>query len=386
MADEIEVRQEYYDNIGTGIESEGSDDEDLGEIIQPWDPKKIRVDPKIFSVRQVMDMIDNNELDLAPDFQRLKVWTPQQKSKLIESIFLRIPLPAFYFASDEEGKMQVVDGVQRLHAIHQFYKGFRLTGMEYLTELKNKSYASINDSMWKRRFEMTQLQVNVIDPQTPEPVKFDIFRRINTGGTPLSAQEIRHCLSKPRAREFLHKMSTCEAYHNATGKVLKDHTRMADREFALRFCAFKFWRDNCVPYNNTMLPITNRNITDEALDEINRMLGDPAKMSDKMLITMYAGFKLAMENACKIFGANSFRKNNSAPLNKALFDCLSVELSYCDPQKIQSNSQIIAANLQSLIMNDSEFYYAISLSTGNQKKVNYRFTAIHKLLKEYANA
>lgn len=81
---------------------------------KPYNPELIRVDPKTFSLRQILDMIDDGDLELAPEFQRLKVWTSGQKSRLIESILLRIPLPAFYFSSDEQGGLQVVDGLQRL--------------------------------------------------------------------------------------------------------------------------------------------------------------------------------------------------------------------------------------------------------------------------------
>jgi hypothetical protein len=86
-------------------------------------------------------MIDEGDLELAPDFQRLKVWTALQKSRLIESVLLRIPLPAFYFSSDSDGSLQVVDGLQRLATIHDFVRGgkdrnsfFCLSNLEYLQD------------------------------------------------------------------------------------------------------------------------------------------------------------------------------------------------------------------------------------------------------------
>jgi hypothetical protein len=94
-----------------GIEAEELQDT---HPLKPYDPEQIRVDPKMFSLRQILDMIDEGDLELAPDFQRLKVWSKIQKSRLIESVLLRIPLPAFYFSSDESGGLQVVDGLQRL--------------------------------------------------------------------------------------------------------------------------------------------------------------------------------------------------------------------------------------------------------------------------------
>ena len=103
---------ERVENEVTDVEKEHVGD-DVG-LHEPWDPSLIRVDPKQYSLRQIDDMINDKELDLDPDFQRHRVWGPRQKSHLVESVLLRIPLPAFYFSADEEGRMQVVDGLQRL--------------------------------------------------------------------------------------------------------------------------------------------------------------------------------------------------------------------------------------------------------------------------------
>ncbi len=177
-----ELQEEFFDNDATDVEVE-----DVGEgQRKPWDPSKIRISTKPFSLRQVIDMIDDKDIDLAPDFQRLFVWKPAQRSRLIESILLGIPLPAFYFNQDREGAMQVVDGVQRLTTIHRF-----VTDDERLTELGTSraspaSRTRTSDIIHKRRFQQTQIFVNVIEPQTPDDVKFDVFRRINTGGSPLT--------------------------------------------------------------------------------------------------------------------------------------------------------------------------------------------------------
>src|SRR6266478_1180227 len=161
------VREEIDDQIGTGVEYDPEADET--DVISPYDPKLIRVDPKVYSIRQVLDIIDDKELDLAPDFQRRRVWKPNQKCLLIESVLLRIPLPAFYFSADEDGLLQVVDGVQRLSTIHEFVRGasFRLDHLEYLEELKGKTFKEIDGSIWSRRINNTQISANVIDPQTP---------------------------------------------------------------------------------------------------------------------------------------------------------------------------------------------------------------------------
>ena len=222
-ADKSVAREEMDDQVGTGVEYDPETDEI--DVVSPYDPKLIRVDPKVYSIRQVLDIIDEKELDLAPDFQRRRVWKQYQKCLLIESLLLRIPLPAFYFSADEDGLLQVVDGVQRLSTIHEFVRGpsFRLDYLEYLEELKGKTFREIDGTLWSRRIYNTQISANVIDPQTPTGVKFDIFRRINTGGSPLNAQEIRHCMTRSRSRNFLMELSDSPSFHLVTGGRLKDH-------------------------------------------------------------------------------------------------------------------------------------------------------------------
>ncbi|MCY4149750.1 MAG: DUF262 domain-containing protein [Gammaproteobacteria bacterium] len=112
---------EYIDNHLTDVEVENVDDYSAREV-EPWDPQKIRIQTKHFSLHQIVEMIDSNEIDLAPDFQRQYVWKARQRSSLIESLLLGIPLPSFYFNEDASLKFQVVDGVQRLTTIFNFEK------------------------------------------------------------------------------------------------------------------------------------------------------------------------------------------------------------------------------------------------------------------------
>ena len=179
----------------------GTEDSEIDDVLEdnPYDPDKIRVDTKPFSLRQIFDMIESGDIDLTPDFQRNLVWDHARKSQLIESILLRIPLPIFYFAQDEEGKIIVVDGLQRLNTIREFMKNqLKLKNLEYLEEKCGGKYYSKDekdsgkipiDAKYYRWFNMTQIIVNVIDPSSPFKLKYDIFRRINTGGQPLNSRK-----------------------------------------------------------------------------------------------------------------------------------------------------------------------------------------------------
>ena len=121
----IESEQSGTENTETVIEA----------LIDPYDPDKIKVSSKQFSIKLIKEMIDDKDIDLNPDFQRNFVWNSAQKSRLIESILLRIPLPMFYFSEDDEGRLVVIDGLQRLTTINEFMDNkFPLFGLEYLNE------------------------------------------------------------------------------------------------------------------------------------------------------------------------------------------------------------------------------------------------------------
>ncbi|MBF0108650.1 MAG: DUF262 domain-containing protein [Magnetococcales bacterium] len=373
------VRKEYYENEDTGVEEESSSilDQDL---TKPYDPNKIRVDSKPYSIRQILDMIDQGEMDIAPDFQRRRVWQKDQQSLLIESILLRIPLPVFYCSADGEGLLQVVDGVQRLSTIRSFRKNeFALDRLEYLQhELQGKYFSELEKSLWSRRFMSTTLAVNVIDPQTPDQVKFDIFRRLNTGGTPLNPQEIRHCISKPRTREFLAKLCSHETFHKVTRSKLKDHVRMVDREVVLRHCAFR-GLENISDYSHM-------NGIDDLLTRTVHDLGNPSKVPDRRLDELERGFSFAMEQALQLFGEDhAFRKwythsDEIHPFNRALFDVWSVMLTRVNATWLKKHTAQVVKDARRLMTDDDNFISAITSGTGKYSQIQERFTKVQKLL------
>ncbi len=383
-----EAIEEYDEEGPTGVEEEV---ESEAKVASPYDPDKIRVDPKTFSLFQVIEDIKAGDIDLAPDFQRQRVWGTRQKVRLIESVLLRIPLPAFYFSADKAGRLSVVDGVQRLSTLHDFFGGqFPLTenDLEYLSvdALRRRGsdgepshcYFADLDSPWTRRMRQTQFATYVIDPQTPEQVKFDIFKRINTGGSPLNAQEIRHSMMTSRTRELLKGLSEGEGFRRAVPETLHDHPRMTDREAILRFLAFALLEDVERYTDATMDAFLVRTVA---------RLNDPSDVDDAMLSTLRTQFETAMDNAAFLFGEHAFRKwpagkERRYPFNKALFESWSfalrtVNLSALAPHK----SELVEATRE--LMRDPAYVDAITLGTGDLTKVKTRFTAATSLVARY---
>jgi hypothetical protein len=372
-----EIREEHQDNEVIDVELEEL--ETFHDIDRPWNPESIRVTTKSFSIRNMLDAIDEDSLDLAPDFQRLQVWKPVQKAQLIESILLQIPLPAFYFAEDTEGSLRVVDGLQRLSTIHAFVRGgsdgkggFKLDGVEYIGDVAGSRFVDL-PPVWQRRIYNTQITANVIDPSTPTPVMYDIFRRINTGGTPLNAQEIRHCMSKSRSREFLKRLTQLIEFERTTGGVMRNQRRMIDREVALRFCAFA--RLGPTGYVEPM---------DEFLWNVTEQLDDPETLSENDLELLAASFSRGLNNAYAIFGDHAFRKwptdvNRLLPFNRALFESWTVVLSQHDEADVADAADEIRDSAREAMTNDVDYVSAITASTGDRRRVRLRFARAAEL-------
>lgn len=354
----------------SGIENETESE----EIVRPFNPEQVRASSRPILVQQILLRIQNGEIDLHPEFQRLdKAWDRRRKSRLVESLLLRIPIPVFYVAADRDDHWSVVDGVQRITAIHEFVRNnFRLTGLEYLRQFDGRFYRDLPRPM-QRRISETQLGLHVIDYGTPPEVMFNIFTRINTGGKPLNTQEIRNALHGGPVREYLIRLAGSDAFLRATCHSINTR-RMADRELVLRFLAFFMdpWEDYSGDLDEFLA---------KAMDKINEMPGPLRQQLD-------SDFTRAMSAARNIFGDRAFRRPFSdgqrrPPVNRALFDSWSVGLARRSAQELDAliaNREDVVAESARLASEDHEFMVAISSSTGNVDRVQTRFQAVEDAL------
>ncbi|RMI25478.1 MAG: DUF262 domain-containing protein [Calditrichaeota bacterium] len=372
---EEEQKKLIYAEGDTGVEEEQILSEET--IIEPFDPTQIRVAQLPMTIDLICARIRENELDLYPDFQRKAgIWKEGAQSRLIESMLIRIPLPAFYFDGTDDDHWLVVDGLQRLTAIKRFVidKTLKLVELEFLTELNGKGFDELTRGFQRRILE-TQIVVYKIEKGTPENVKFNIFKRINTGGLPLSAQEIRHALYQGKATRLLNELAESKEFKQATDYGIRD-TRMADRECVLRFLAFTL-----VPYTEYKVPDLDR-FLNETMVRIN-------KMSDKEIENLRKQFYRTMRAARAIFGNNAFRKYYGegyyrSPINKALLEAWSVNLNKLSDQQIElliQRKELLKRKFASL-MHDPDFERSVSQGTGDIKKVRIRFGAIERIIKE----
>ena len=217
----------------------------------PFNPEDISIDSKVVPMETFLRRIEQGTINLNPDFQRNEVWTKEKKSQLIESLMLKIPLPMFYVSADEKGSYTVIDGLQRLSTIRNFVlgeeflktkddkkkgEGFILQNLEFWEEYNGKTFKKLPTHLYNRILE-TEFRFTVINPGTPEEVKRNIFKRINTGGLPLSSQEVRNALYIGKSTKLLKELSSTNEFKKATGDSIKS-LRMEDKELILRLLSF----------------------------------------------------------------------------------------------------------------------------------------------------
>ncbi|MDR6560794.1 MULTISPECIES: DUF262 domain-containing protein [unclassified Arcicella] len=382
------VRKRQLDETASGIEN----DNELSlitieNIERPnFDPEQIRVDPRVYSLPEVMRFIDRGRINLSPDFQRYFVWKEVKKqSRLIESLLLRIPLPVFYLSEDGDSSLQVVDGLQRLTTIHKFYKNeLTLKGLEYLEDCEGKTFETLA-TKYQNRIEDAQLSFNVIAPTTPVSVKFEIFKRINEGGKPLNNQEIRNSMAKNPVRSMIQRMANSEHFKRATANSVKP-IRMEDQELILRYIGFyliKYGNSNRI-YNGDM-----ESFLDDTLDYINK------NTSDHLLNRLEGDFYNAMQNAFHLLGKSAFRKVDleSLPylrkplINKSLFTVWSVVLSQFTVDYIQRSftSGYLIYKIAEEISQDNNYFEALTTGTNQKSKLNYSFNVAERLIQDMIN-
>jgi Protein of unknown function DUF262 len=381
MASQPELEQQVSNQDSMIDDLNLSQEEDNGDELYEtdkliYDPDEINIFTREPTIEQLLRRINEEALDLAPDFQRhANIWKNDAKSRLIESILIRIPLPAFYIDATDEDKWLVVDGLQRLSALKQFMsdKKLMLCGLEYLLNLEGKNYDEIG-RRYQRRIEETQVTVYLIEKGTPPEVKYNIFKRINTGGLPMSPQELRHALNPGKATKFLAKLALLQEFQQVTKLSKLRKMRMDDREFILGFLAFTL-----TSYKNYQSEKRNLFLS-KALSKINNM-------SEHELKVIEDNFKKAMVAAWKIFGKNAFRKisqhqTKMFPINKALFEVWSVNLSLLSDEQLeilkQQKEQLIE-KFRNYVDSDRDFLTSISQAA---EKIEYRFMIIEKIIQE----
>jgi len=280
---------------------------------------KVSTDSYSMSVGELVSMYKDRELNLHPEFQRFFRWTVEQKSKFIESLLLGIPIPPIFVSERSNSYWDVIDGLQRISTIFEVMGELRdeenrtkdqlaLTRTRYLPSLEGKLWQSdleenqLPESA-KVRIKRSRLDINIVKNTSDEIAKYEIFQRLNTGGSTATNQEVRNCILVMNNRQFFHRIKDL-----AESESFKECVLITDRAFEESFDLELLTRF-FVFCNSNQAKLSQINelgdfLTDEIL-EISKISQEEA-INQQIEIAFQETFKYLAEH----FGTDSFRKFN----------------------------------------------------------------------------
>lgn len=324
------------------------------------------------SAQDVVRRLEGKRFVIDPDFGAGQAWDARRQSRLIESVLLRIPLPPFYVAEDDAGRLLVADGRQRLTTFVRFFAGELALDLPDRPDLHGKKFDDL-EARLQNRLEDCALAYYIIDHQVPERARLDVLERVN-GGEVLSRQQLRNALHAGPATAFLKEQAATPVFKEATGGL--DAARMLDRELVNRFCAF------------ALLPL---DAYDGDMDGwLGRGLAAVAALDDAQRADLGRRLQRGLRNAQAAFGEEPFRRPGkgakpAGPLNASLFEVLCTGLSAREEAAVDGGAAKLRAGLEGA-MGDPRFVKAVTAGTDAPEAVRARFELANALIREALDA
>jgi hypothetical protein len=326
--------------------------------------REVNTNPADPDVETLLKRIENKHLILRPDFQRTDVWSATQKSRLIESLLLNLPIPPCFLAEDEGEVRVVVDGQQRLRSIDDFYHGrFALTGLQVLKDLNDKKWSELPPTL-DRKILQRVIRTLVISHYTNPAIRSEIFERLNSGGEPLTEQEIRNATLRGSFNNLLNSLATSADFLKALG-IKKADDRLRHHELVLRFFAV-------------------RNAVSDYKPPLKMILGDYMRSNrnaNAKEIEVYKQlFTDAEANVVTVFGDHAFRRyrvKDGVPVfetavSKAVFELEMLTLSFFSRVTIQQTAPSILDAFKTLSTTNEAFAESLSRATDHRRRFYQR--------------
>lgn len=303
--------------------------------------RHVKTESYSMSINEIISMYGDNELDLHPEFQRFFRWTPEQKSRFIESLILGIPIPPVFVAEREDATWDVIDGLQRLSTVlelrgilrdsgGQYKPPLCLTRTHYLTNLESCYWSeefgsqALTDTV-KIKIKRARIDVNIVSSGSDPEVKYEVFQRLNTGGAKATDQEVRNCLlvmHNKKYFEWLKKLSEKDDFRGCILMTDKSLDEAFDMELVSRF-----------------LVLSQRSIDElKKIDELGSFLNDHCKKQAKNPEFPFCSVEYAFNETFSFLentlGENAFRRysrerdNYTGPMLVSLFEVVAIGLGW----------------------------------------------------------
>jgi hypothetical protein len=342
------------------LEPEGDDEQQAADDARPVVSK-----PADWTITSLREKWEGGLLDLQPAFQREYVWQlkPELPSRLIESVLLEIPIPPLYFGRLPGGKVEVIDGQQRLTTLINFISNkFPLRRLSSMPSLNRKTFRDLSTEQ-QEKIKDTPIRTVEIDAGRDTNLRYEIFERLNRGSMALNEQELRNCVFRGEFNVLLSTLEKDHAWRRVKGGD-DPEPRFKEREMILRFFALanrvNFYTGNLKRFLNDYM----RNYAPHDAGVIN----EQAQI-----------FRQTMQNVYIVFGPYSGRLYNDGgwdtKFSIAALEIQSSALLGQDPAKVQRLADQIREHFLFFLLTDQNIREAISASTGGGAPTKLRWTA-----------
>ncbi|MDI7226754.1 DUF262 domain-containing protein, partial [Leptospira santarosai] len=324
---------------------------------------KVIIEKNDRSLSEFHRWFKEGRLILDPEWQRNFVWKPKRSSRLIESFLKDIPIPVIYLSKNQEGKYEVIDGLQRLTSAFSFFDGeYKLADLELTQEFEGKYFKDLPPEIQYKLQDSTLRSIE-LSPSTSKDLLFVIFERLNTGGVALNRMEIRNCIYPGSLNILIKELSDNEDFIKAVNQK-QISARMKDRELILRFLAF---------YEKTYLKCKKG--LGQFLNDFYTVYqnSDPVKIDEFKNV-----FKKCMKATLIVFGTNSFRLRSKTGgwnprLNAAVYQVISSSFSEYELNQITKNADSIYEEYIDMISTDSKWTDSVTAQTAQTERIDYVF-------------
>ncbi len=339
----------------------------------------IKIEKVQYSIFELNRRYKKDLILLDPSFQRNFVWNKKQQSELIESVIMGIPLPIIYLAENKDGKLIVVDGRQRLTTFFEFLdNSFALRDLKTLPQINKMKFKDLEKQypQYATTIEDFQLIIQIIKYPTPDQVRFDIFDRVNRGGTPLNKQEMRNALYQGKATELLENLAQSDEFKLATGNAISGK-HMKDRYIILRAISIFMWKKGILTDNNGNV-IEYKSDMEDFLGNSMKFLNDASEYEIDYIQRV---FKDIMIKSYETLGKDAFRiptyTSKRRPISMTLFETLFYFFSLC----LKEDKNKIKKSIEELL-NEEEFINYLEVSVDSSTRINKRLEMVEKKYEE----
>ncbi|MFM1723914.1 DUF262 domain-containing protein [Rhodococcus sp. PAM 2766] len=319
--------------------------------------RKLVTQPYDLGVRSLSEDIRQGRISLTIEYQRKYVWDSGKASRLIESLLLNVPIPVCYFAEDDDGVYEVIDGLQRLSTIRNYLNDeFSLNGISVLSELEGKRFSELAPRD-QRRLEGRTIRCIVITADSHPDIKFDVFERLNTGAATLTAQELRNSVYRGPFNMQLKELASEEYFTDLVGTF--SNKRMDLEELILRFFALvegvADYRPPLRQFLNSYMRANRKSVIDDASVNL---------------------FRECCTTVHGVLGSSPFRMPGSrTAVNKALFDAIMVPVAFSDRGQVVANAASVRNFISELPENES-FRTSIGRATADRFRMLHRISVV----------